>query len=128
MAEHKGVLTWANSATSGTAATGTGVLGAVYAADQVLGARFDSALVHVHNPSAVSALTIQPRIRWLDSGDVERTSDIGSALAVPISSTLTFEVTGGLGAGRIDILATNDTTLGPSDGFSAEIVVDTHLE
>lgn len=81
------------------------------------------ALVTIHNPSSVTALTVQPQIaETFPSGGAQH-GDLGTTFAVPTQGTASFVVEGLLAGegGRLSI--TNDTVLGAGDGFTAEIRV-----
>jgi hypothetical protein len=110
-----GALTWADSAASGTAQELEGGTGAVFSGP---------AIVHVHNPSAVTALTVTCRLRWTDDVGTVRDSDLLS-FAVPANSTKAVRVEG-FGMGRSLLRATNDTALGIGQGFTARARVEFH--
>lgn len=77
------------------------------------------AIVHVHNPSTVTALTVTCRLRWTDDGGTDRDSDL-TTLAVPTNTTKSFLVEG-FGMGTSVLRAVNDTALGVGQGFTARL-------
>lgn len=106
-------LTWAASAAAGTAVEVVG---------ESLGHADAAALVMVHNPSAVTALTVSVRVRFIDTGNVNRDAELAT-LAVPVGATRATRVAG-LGMGVPVIRATNDTATGVGQGFDAELRVE----
>lgn len=113
-----GGLTWADSAAANTAQTlvgadpGPGHQGHVHAA-----------IIHVHNPSTITALTIQPRLRWTDNVGVARDSNLGATFSVPVNSTVAQRVEG-FGMGLPIVHALNATALGAGQGFTARVRVE----
>lgn len=109
-----GSMSWANSAAAGTAQTvedtDTSHTGSV-------------GIVHVHNPSTETALTVQPQLRWTDGGGTEHDSNLGAAFGVPVGATVAQRVEG-LGIGHPVIRATNDTAVGLAGAFTAQVRVE----
>lgn len=108
-----GTLSWANNAAAGTVQT---LVGEEHSHDP------GAAILYVHNPGAV-AITVQPQLRWTDSGDAARDADLGAALAVPAGGTKAQRVEG-FGMGRPVIRATNDAAVGLSGAFTAQVRVE----
>lgn len=109
-----GALTWANSAGANTPQTLT---------DPDTSHNPGAAIVHIHNPSAVTALTIQPQLQWTDDASNVRTSNLGATFSVPAGATVATRVEGfGMGIGILR--ATNATALGATDGFTARARVE----
>lgn len=106
-------LTWANSAGAGTVQEAVG---------DDAGHTPGAAVVLIHNPSAVTALTVRALVRWADTGGVDRDAELTS-FGVPANSTQAVRVEG-LGMGTPVIRASNDTALGVGDGFDAELRVE----
>lgn len=81
------------------------------------------ALVTIHNPSSVSALTVQPQVKETFPTGGAQHGNLGGTHAVPTSGTASFVVDGLLAGegGRLSVL--NDTALGAGEGFTAEIRV-----
>jgi hypothetical protein len=106
-------LTWANGAGAGTLQEAVG--------DDV-GHTSGIAVVLIHNPSAVTALAISCRVRWSDTSGTPRDAELAS-FTVAAGQTLATRVEG-LGMGTPVIRATNNTVLGLTDGFDAELRVE----
>jgi hypothetical protein len=109
-----GTLVWANSAAANTAVT----LALALPSGQPGVPIEERAVVLVHNPSAVTALTVKYRLKWRDSAGNARSADLTS-VAVAVNSTKAFIVDLGILAAGAEIVASNDTVLGGSDGFTA---------
>lgn len=108
-----GTLSWANSAPAGTVQT---LVGEEHGHDP------GAAILYVHNPGAV-AITVQPQLRWTDSGGTVRDADLGSALAIPAGATKAQRLEG-FGMGRPVIRATNDAAVGLAGAFTAQVRVE----
>lgn len=108
MKDMTGTLVWANSAPAGTVVTEVSTEAA-----QISGI----AVVHIHNPSTITALTITLVVRWTDSAGNSRDSVL-TTLSVPANSTRAFVVQG-FGLGTSVLKASNDTVLGVAQGFTA---------
>lgn len=85
-------------------------------------------VVLVHNPSAVTALTVKAKSRWTDSAAAARVADLrdGSTdktLAVPANSTKAMVLEGLDVADGARLTLSNDTVLGAGDGFTAQVQV-----
>lgn len=81
------------------------------------------ALVTVHNPSTVSALTVQPQVTETFPTAGEQNGDLGSTHAVPTSGTASFVVEGLLAGEGGRLAVSIDSALGAGDAFTAEIRV-----
>lgn len=106
-------LSWANSAAAGTTQEAVG---------QDAGHTAGESVVLIHNPSAVTALTVRCLLRWRDTAGVDRYGEL-TTFSVPANSTEAVLVDG-LGLGVPVIRASNDTALGVADGFDAELRVE----
>lgn len=110
----EGAFTWADSAAAGTAPAPL--------VDDDPSHTSGVAVVHIHNPSTVTALTITCRLRWADNTGTDRDSDLTS-FSVPANSTKAVLVNG-YGMGLSVLRATNDTALGLGQGFTARARVE----
>lgn len=109
-----GAFTWADSAAAGTAPAAL--------VDNDSSHTSGVAVVHVFNPSGVTALTVTCRLRWTDDAGADHDSDLTS-FSVPANSTKAVLVDGfGMGLGVLR--ATNDTALGLGQGFTARARVE----
>lgn len=80
-------------------------------------------LVLVHNPSTVTALTVQPQVKGSFPTAGDQFADLGNGFAVAADDTAALvvdELAFGDG-GRLSI--TNDSALGAGEGFTAEVRV-----
>lgn len=115
---------WANSAAAGTEVD----VDVATPADLPLNGKV---LVLVHNPSAVTALTGRPKVRWVDAATGSRVAirrSLGAAgtddeLDIPVNTTKAFVVEGLVVATGGRITLSNDTVLGVGDGFTARVQV-----
>lgn len=82
------------------------------------------AVIVVHNPSAVTALSVTPRVRVTDRNGAERLAEMldAAAFTVPANSTRS-KVVDGMGIGKPDLSIKNVTALGVGQGFTAEVVI-----
>lgn len=85
-------------------------------------------VVLVHNPSAVTALTVKAKSRWTDSAAAAKVADLrdGAAdktLSVPANSTKAMVFEGLDVADGARLTLSNDTVLGVGDGFTAQVQV-----
>lgn len=108
-----GALVWAASAAAGTAQELVGPHGVVTG---------ERGLVHVHNPSTVTALTVSCRLRWTDDAGGAHDSELTS-FVVPVNSTKAVLVEG-FAMGLSVLRVTNDTALGIGQGFTARARVE----
>ena len=81
------------------------------------------AVVMIHNPSTVTALSVTPRIRFTDSGGTIRTATLAdtAAFTVAANTTSVKRVPGVMGIPDLSIK--NNTALGVGQGFTAQVVV-----
>lgn len=102
--------TWASSATANTDKSNTFT---------IVNHKLDGIyVIHVYNPSAVTALTVKC-INTESLNGSDRDCEL-ARFSVPASSSRAFVIQGfGVGSGTPKITMSNDTVLGGSDGFSA---------
>lgn len=106
-------FTWANSAAANTQVSNSFIPPTILQAEGLY-------VINVRNPSSVTALTvIVINVENLSSAD--RDCEL-TRLSVPASGIRSFVVQGlFIGSGSPKIIISNDTVLGGSDGFSAQV-------
>ncbi len=107
--------TWANSASANTAVNVD-----VAAPDPVQAE--GKYLIHVYNPSTVTALSLAIKTTLASFGGSTRYGELTYA-SVSANSTRSFLVQGWMLGGNGRITLSNDTILGGSDGFTAKVRV-----
>lgn len=80
------------------------------------------AVILVHNPSSVTALSGTYRLTFEDSQGTERKADLAT-FAVATNETKAIVVDVGFTELGAEVALSNDSLLGASDGFSAEVQV-----
>lgn len=76
----------------------------------------------IHNPSTVTALSVDIKVKWTDSGDTTRYSTLTN-LGINSAEGEANLVQGSLLAEGSRITLSNDTVLGVGEGFTAYIQV-----
>jgi hypothetical protein len=107
--------TWPNSAAATTEVTVTGTQ------EEHRGS--GAAVVLVHNPNTVTALTVTPRVRMTDRNGTQRLAALPDvpAFSVPANSTEARRIPSLVGIP--DLSLKNATALGAGDGFTAEVII-----
>lgn len=111
----KAAATWAASAAANTEVVVAGTTEEGHGAGNVL--------VVIHNPSAITGITVTPRVRVTDRNGTVRTAALQDVAAwtVPVSSTQAKHITAMVGVP--DLALRNATLLGAGQGFTAEVVI-----